>query len=339
MKKLLLFACLLAVLTGCEKKDVKNIETLPKEINAPSDGGKYDVAVTSTLSWVVESDKEWAVPSPTAGANNGTFSLAVSHSKSFNEEVANIKVIATNGETATVVVKLQPMKGEVTDVCNNKYSVVLIGSQVWMKGNLKCAKYDTESEAYKEKRYSIPMSSTGIYTPYYNDATNRDGWDYDSRTKYGKSLSTEQVDNLGYLYNWAAAVGVEDGETHTVAFTGNRQGICPNGWHVPSKAEWDALVTYSGGKTITGNKLKTTTGWYENKNATDVFGFSALPAGETKGSVISNVGVYGMFSCSSLVVNEDKRVYYIYMDYWEDFIYVSGSGYKNEGFALRCVMN
>jgi hypothetical protein len=44
------------------------------------------------------------------------------------------------------------------------------------------------------------------------------------------------------LYNWYAVV--------------DDNGLCPQGWHVPSDAEWDTLVTYLGGKDVAGNKLK-----------------------------------------------------------------------------------
>jgi uncharacterized protein (TIGR02145 family) len=54
---------------------------------------------------------------------------------------------------------------------------------------------------------------------------------------------------------------------------------CPSGWHLPSKEEWDSLVEMAGGKEIAGKKLKSKTGWNDNGNGTDEFGFSALPGG------------------------------------------------------------
>jgi uncharacterized protein (TIGR02145 family) len=57
--------------------------------------------------------------------------------------------------------------------------------------------------------------------------------------------------------------------------------VCPSGWHLPSKEEWDALFASVGGEKIAGKKLKAKSGWdaYDGKyNGTDDFGFSALPS-------------------------------------------------------------
>jgi len=71
----------------------------------------------------------------------------------------------------------------------------------------------------------------------------------------------------GRLYDWS-----------------NAKSACPEGWHLPSDAEWKTLVDSAGGDEIAGEKLKATSGWNsskkeENSNGTDEFGFSALPGG------------------------------------------------------------
>jgi uncharacterized protein (TIGR02145 family) len=65
----------------------------------------------------------------------------------------------------------------------------------------------------------------------------------------------------GRLYDWATA-----------------KTVCPSGWHLPSKAELEALEAVVGEKTV-GKLLKATSGWNENGNGEDKFGFSALPGG------------------------------------------------------------
>ena len=57
---------------------------------------------------------------------------------------------------------------------------------------------------------------------------------------------------------------------------------CPNGWHLPTKAEFETLFDVVGGKKAASVMLKSTTGW-KNDNGTDDFGFSALPAGSMSG--------------------------------------------------------
>jgi len=65
------------------------------------------------------------------------------------------------------------------------------------------------------------------------------------------------------LYTWAAA-----------------KTACPEGWHLPTLEEWSALVDAAAGVYwVAGSKLKSKTGWYNNSNGTDDYGFSALPGG------------------------------------------------------------
>jgi len=64
----------------------------------------------------------------------------------------------------------------------------------------------------------------------------------------------------GFLYDWETAMSV-----------------CPAGWHLPSKAEWDSLIETIGGKEIAKTSLKSITGW--NENGSNSSGFSALPGG------------------------------------------------------------
>ena len=66
----------------------------------------------------------------------------------------------------------------------------------------------------------------------------------------------------GRLYNWATALTA-----------------CPAGWHLPSDAEWTALTDAVGGASTAGTKLKATSGWSNDGNGTDQYGFSALPGG------------------------------------------------------------
>ena len=66
------------------------------------------------------------------------------------------------------------------------------------------------------------------------------------------------------------------------------------GWHLPTIAEWDFLAANAGGREFCGNKLKAASGWDDNGNGTDDFGFSALPAGNYDGSFYY-LGSYAFF--------------------------------------------
>lgn len=66
----------------------------------------------------------------------------------------------------------------------------------------------------------------------------------------------------GRFYNWDVA-----------------KNVCPEGWHLPSAAEFDALIAAVGGKDSAGVKLKSSDGWSHYGNGSDEFGFNATPSG------------------------------------------------------------
>ncbi|MDD4970250.1 MAG: fibrobacter succinogenes major paralogous domain-containing protein [Paludibacter sp.] len=143
----------------------------------------------------------------------------------------------------------------VTDVDGNVYHTIVIGAQTWMVENLKTTKYNDNSSISIVTDNAIWMGlTTGAYCWYNNDITNK--------TPYGA------------MYNWYAV---------------NSGKLSPKGWHVPTDVELATLVTYLGGTTVAGGKLKETgtTHWTSNTSATNESGFSAVGAGyrlDTSGS-------------------------------------------------------
>jgi len=252
----------------------------------------------------------------------------------------------------------------VKDIEFNVYSIVTINNVTWMADNLACEKYDTDSEVYtddpdnyfRDHNYIIPkpQPSTPTFkdtarTPYYTDATDRTTWSQRTAAKKQQTaLSDAQVAKMGYLYNWAAAVGVATDLLRTTDFTGRRQGICPNGWHVPSQAELDALKTFIEGKQGTdtgGHHLKSSSGWYDAGNPTkypqgaDTYGFNLLPAGFSAGDSISNVGAAGHVLTASPSASRDTKFYYGYGSYTNKQLPTSDGAPKCNGRSLRCIKN
>ncbi len=87
--------------------------------------------------------------------------------------------------------------------------------------------------------------------------------------------SESNADTYGRLYTWDAAMGG--------SLVEGAQGICPEGWHIPSDAEWRVLENYLGGVSVAGGKLKEagTVNWRRfNTGADNASGFTALPGGE-----------------------------------------------------------
>ncbi len=137
--------------------------------------------------------------------------------------------------------------GSVTDVDGNVYSTVIIGTQEWMASNLKTTRYNDGT--------LIPLVTDNVAwsqltTPGYC-------W-------YNNAIANKNT--YGTIYNW---------------YTANSSKLCPTGWHVPNDSEWTTLVSYLGGESVAGEKLKETgtNQWVSPNFATNESGFTALPGG------------------------------------------------------------
>jgi len=125
----------------------------------------------------------------------------------------------------------------------------------------------------------------------------------------------------GRLYDW---------ETATT--------VCPKGWMLPSRVDWNKLVTTTGGWETAGKKLKSKSGWNENGNGTDNYGFSALPGG----SRLSNgdffhAGYLGLWWTAT--ENSDGNAYYGVMSYYSGRVGDEGYHKKSSGDSVRCVQD
>ena len=132
--------------------------------------------------------------------------------------------------------------------------------------------------------------------------------------------SAGYCEKYGRLYIWESA-----------------KSACPRGWHLPTHTEWNTLIKAVGGSSIAGTKLKSTSGWNNNGNGTDTFGFSALPAGYR-----INNGDYGYegnnayFWSSTKDSNYVEFAYHIYLRYNGDLAYLTIDN-KDKMFSVRCL--
>ena len=123
---------------------------------------------------------------------------------------------------------------------------VTIGTQVWTSENLDVATYrNGDSIPQVQDKNAWANLTTGAWCYYHNDDSNG--------TKYGK------------LYNWYAV--------------NDPRGLAPDGYHIPTDAEWTQLSDYLGGESEAGTKMKSTSGWAYNGNGTNISGFTGLPGG------------------------------------------------------------
>ena len=162
---------------------------------------------------------------------------------------------------------------------------------------------------------------------------------YETDSSFCYNNNESNCTKYGRLYTWAAAVGKSESECgygYTCSLlSGNIQGVCPEGWHLPSKAEWETLFNAVDGQSTAGRVLKSTSGWESNGNGTDSFGFSALPAGYREKKVdYYNEGGLALFWSST--ENISFSAYYMGLDFNHDD---AGLNYddKNSEFSVRCI--
>jgi len=150
---------------------------------------------------------------------------------------------------------------EATDIDGNHYPVVTIGTQIWMAKNLFVTHYpngDLIPFIIGDAAWALLVNNNidDAYSYYYDNGTAEPAF--------------------GYFYTYAAAIADD-----WVKDNAPNQGICPNGWHLPTQAEWTTLRDNVGG-TASGGKLKSigTSFWNSpNAGATNSTGFSAYGAG------------------------------------------------------------
>lgn len=145
---------------------------------------------------------------------------------------------------------------------------------------------------------------------------SRDGNTYDivtigSQTWFAENLKLQtnesfcpdgdkhNCNEFGLLYTWEAA-----------------QTACPEGWHLPSKAELETLLNSVGGADAAGAALKSTSGWFKKGNGSDAFDFAARPAGYMyRGGKFDGIGGYAHFWSASIDSEEAAFAQFLELDF------------------------
>ncbi len=194
----------------------------------------------------------------------------------------------------------------VTDIDGNIYHKVTIGTQTWLVENLKTTKYrngDPIENVIENAAWSKLV--TGAYCWFNNDAAT-------------------YKETYGALYNWYAV--------------NDSRNIAPTGWHVPTDAEWATLITFLGGESVAGGKLKEsgTTHWTSPNSATNSTGFTALPGGpryDYDGS-FGFVGPNGYWWSST--AGDATLAWYRNIYYYNTTVLHNTDG-KKSGYSVRCI--
>ena len=203
--------------------------------------------------------------------------------------------------TAFVLLSFSSHAQTVTDIDGHVYNTVAIGTQLWMKENLRVTHYNTGvaiPNVTDDNAWSL--LTTGARAYYNNDSLNFSA-------------------TYGAIYNWYAV-----------------PNLCPANWHVPLDNDWIILKGFLGGTNTAGGKLKSTTGWNSpNMGATNSSGFTALPGGDRYDSGPYNyMGFFGHWWSSTS--NAGSLRWALLLSY--DTILATTYYFNvNNGFAVRCV--
>lgn len=189
------------------------------------------------------------------------------------------------------------------------FKTVKIGNQEWMAENLKVSNF----------RNGDPITLMSSYKSWYQiTVEHKPGWcyyldDYHYDKKYGK------------LYNYYAVI--------------DPRGLAPNGWHIPSAAEWRQLISYLGENAA--RKIKSTYDWANRisyYNGTNESGFSALPGGRCEGQRIyqyDRKSAYFWSSTDTIMYGSPKG-WTLSLEYDDDSVYTHYLGQTN-CFSVRCI--
>ncbi|MDY3920801.1 MAG: fibrobacter succinogenes major paralogous domain-containing protein [Hallerella porci] len=209
--------------------------------------------------------------------------------------------------------------GTMIDKRDNKvYKTIKIGTQMWMAENLNYAD-SIQTTSLKGKSWC-----------FYNDSA--------------------KCDVTGRLYTWAAAIDsvALANDANNPQTCGDRvectlpktvRGICPEGWHLPSKNEWEDLFVAVGGEDKASKALKSRSGWsnYFEKsgNGTDDYGFSAIPAGvRYSGGRFYNVSFTSFWSSNE---KEDWSAYCMYLENSDIRTRFDDDDDKDNAISIRCL--
>ena len=226
------------------------------------------------------------------------------------DSVSDFVTIALNGDTTDLgeLLTCTPLFGSVSDIDGNTYPTIIIGAQEWMAANLKTTRYRDGS--------IIP-----------NAISNATWANLDSGAWCNFTHLPVNDSIYGKLYNWYAAAD---------------PNICPQGWHVPTDAEWTILTDHLGGTNVAASKMKAVSPLWSTESsepiadATNESGFSGLPGGLRSAPegwflLLGERGGWWSASPSSAQYAWTRSLYHDYENV------LVGHADRRTGYCLRCV--
>jgi len=263
----------------------------------------------TTIDWSADSYFIKTETDPTGGASytiTGTSQLL---------SVPYALYAAKSGDSAALQAQITALQTQLLPSVTNC-------GQIWQSTNLDVTTY---RDGTPIPQVTDPTAwaglTTGAWCYYNNDANNGN--------TYGK------------LYNWYAVAGIYDAASLT--YTSLRKQLAPNGWHIPTDAEWTVLTDCLGGETVAGGAMKETgtlflgTGLWARPNtgATNSSGFTGLPGGYcVNNGTFNNLFRSGSWWSSTEL--DTTFAWYRSLDYANGSV-GRGDFNKAGGFSVRCL--
>lgn len=157
----------------------------------------------------------------------------------------------------------------------NSYRIVKVGTQYWMADNLRAAYY-----------------ADGTAIDSYTEAES-DGWKANTTGAYLNYGDKTWVNYAGRLYSGYAVI--------------NESGLAPEGWEIPTQAQWSALKT-AGGSQMANFKDADEMSWAAGGAGTNITGFSVVATGYyTTGTELSGLNTEAYFWSSTMYYDTLER--------------------------------
>lgn len=263
----------------------------------------------------------------------------------------------TSGEVVAIMVEASDDDGSITEVqfIIDEIEVYISNTQPYTYNwnttglapgdhTIKAMCYDDDNASDSDEITIEIITSQNLNYGSFVDP--RDNKSY-TTIEIGSQIWMEE--NLNYLMenSWCHGDNPANGDIYGRLYTWEAAMIaCPSGWHLPSDDEWKQMELYMGMSQTNvdamglrgdgfGTMLKSTSGWLENGNGTNNYGFNAKPGGFRYVNGDWDFTGYTAHWWTSTVYDNDesysRNVFYLNSEIERDFDHILG------GYSVRCV--
>jgi uncharacterized protein (TIGR02145 family) len=279
--------------------------------SSASSGGNVTDSGNGTITargvcWATTSGPAIGGSHTTNGIGTGLFTSSISGLA--GNTMYYLRAYATNSAGTSYSSEITFTTFAATDADGNNYTSITQGAQTWLVENLKTTRY--RNGDLIGTTVPLTLDITAEISPKYQ-------WPCGGNEGY--------VAQYGRFYTYYAVT--------------DSRNICPTGWHLPSDPEWSAFITYLGGASVAGGKIKEAgfSHWQTpNTAATNETGFTALPGGyrAISGQFVS-LTITGYFWSSTLNPTPDWA-WGVGLHY-DDAVLLRGGYFRNDGASVRCL--